>query len=90
MKHLVVLSRTKPKVANATIRDYPEQLEAYINYCYRDKKLKKWATKEGFQHLYDSFFEDLQKAYYIYPGNEEVEALIRKKLNVIEDNDYKF
>ena len=40
--------------------------------------------------MYNSFYEDLKKAWYLYPGNDEVEAEIRKKLNVIEDNDYNF
>ena len=89
MKHLVVLSRTKPQVKNCTVRDFSEQLDAYISYQKRTK-LKKFATCEGFQLIYNSFYEDLKKAWYLYPGNDEVEAEIRKKLNVIEDNDYNF
>ena len=54
MKHLVVLSRTKPQVKNCTVRDFSEQLDAYISYQKRTK-LKKFATYEGFQLMYNSF-----------------------------------
>ena len=55
MKHLVVLSRTKPQVKNCTVRDFSEQLDAYISYQKRTK-LKKFATCEGFQLMYNSFY----------------------------------
>lgn len=82
---LLVISRWKPKIANAVVLTYEEELERYKTACRKHKRTK-WATPEGFQLEYDSCWDDLKRAFYVYPGNKETEDDIISKLKVIEVN----
>jgi hypothetical protein len=83
---LLVLHRCKPKIQNAEVLTFEEEFQHYLDMCRRDKKRSKWATKEGFQLEYESCWEDLQHAFYVYPYDKEVETDINKNFKVIEVN----
>ncbi len=83
---LIVKHRCKPKIYNAEVLTFEEEFQHYLDMCMKNKKLHKWMVKEGFQLEYDSFWEDLKSAYYVYPFNKEAEDEIMKKFKVIEVN----
>lgn len=84
MKQLVVLTNGKvPKIKNATVLTFDEELEKYKKSCKKDFL----RTEACFSWYYDSLLEDLKKSVFIYPENEEVEKWIRKFYKVIEENE---
>ena len=84
MKQLVVLINGKvPKIENATVLTFDEELEKYKKSCKKDFL----RTEACFSWYYDSLLKDLKNSVFIYPGNEEVEKWIRKFYKVIEENE---
>lgn len=84
MKQLVVLTNGKvPKIKNATVLTFDEELERYKKSCKKDFL----RTEACFSWYYDSYLEDLKNSVFIYPENEEVEKWIRKFYKVIEENE---
>ena len=81
---LVIKSRTKPKLYNAEVLTFEEEFQHFCSVMKRAKS--NWITKEGFQLMYDSYWDDLKDAYYVYPVNKEAEDEIIKKFKVIEIN----
>lgn len=84
MRQLVVLTNGKvPKIENATVLTFDEELERYKKSCKKDFL----RTEACFSWYYDSLLKDLKNSVFIYPGNEEVEKWIRKFYKVIEENE---
>lgn len=83
---LVIKSRTKPKLYNAEVLTYEEEFQHFCSVVRRSKNKTLWETKESFQLMYDSCWDDLKDAYYVYPLNKEIEDEIKKKFKVIEIN----
>lgn len=83
MRQLVVLTNGKvPKIENATVLTFDEELERYKKSCKKDFL----RTEACFSWYYDSLLKDLKNSVFIYPGNEEVEQWIKKFYKVIEEN----
>lgn len=84
MRQLVVLTNGKvPKIENATVLTFDEELERYKKSCKKDFL----RTEACFSWYYDSLLKDLKNSVFIYPGNEEVEQWIKKFYKVIEENE---
>lgn len=79
---LVVRAKTKPKIKDADVLSFDEEFEHYKLTC--TGKYKKWATKEGFQLEYNSNWEDLKVAFFVYPYNDTIKQEVINKLKVIE------
>lgn len=83
MKQLVVLTNKIPKINNATVLTFDEELEKYKKSCKKDFL----RTEACFSWYYDSLLKDLRNSVFIYPENEEVEKWIRKFYKVVEENE---
>lgn len=84
MKKLVVLTNGKvPKINNATVLTYDEEFEKYKKSCKKDFQ----RTEACFSWNYDSLIDQLRKSVFIYPGNDEVEAWIKKFYKVLEESE---
>lgn len=83
MKQLVVLTNGNvPKIENATVLTFDEELEKYKKSCKKDFL----RTEACFSWYYDSLLKDLKNSVFIYTENEEVEKWIKKFYKVIEEN----
>lgn len=86
MKQLIVkLERTQKNVSfsGLLVTSFDEEYEKYLRRC----KKKQWATVEGFSLEFDSLLSDLKKSIFIYTDSKSTIDKIRKKFNVIEENE---
>ena len=79
MKKLIVKGPL-PKHLPCLVRDYDEE---YAHYLRTAKK--NWRTPEGFSLDFDSCLCDLKQSHFLYVEDKDLELLIKKRLNVIEE-----
>ena len=75
MKKLIVKGPI-PTIKNCVVND------EYALYLRTAKK--NWRTEEAFSLEFDSTLSDLKKSHFVYVDREDLELLIKKRLNVIE------
>lgn len=78
MKKLIVKGPI-PTIKHCVVNDFDDEYALYLR-----KAGKRWRTPEGFSLEFDSTLSDLKKSYFIYVDREDLELLIKKRLNVIE------
>ena len=78
MKKLIVKGPI-PTIKNCVVNDFDDEYALYL----RTAK-KNWRTKEAFSPEFDSTLSDLKKNHFVYINREDLELLIKKRLNVIE------
>ena len=78
MKKLVVKGQVHT-IKNCIVNDFDDEYALYL----RTAK-KNWRTMEAFSLEFDSTLSDLKKSHFIYVDREDLELLIKKRLNVIE------
>lgn len=76
---LIVKGKVPKSIPNCIINTFSEEYEIYLS-----KAKKPWRTPEGFSLQFDTTLSDLKLCYFIHCGNDEIENLLKKKLNVIE------
>lgn len=79
MKKLIVKGPI-PKIPNCIINSFEEEYNQYLRNAS-----KYWKTPEGFSLEFDSTLSDLKKSYFIYVEDTNIELIIKKRLNVIEE-----
>lgn len=80
MKKLIVKGPIPKNISNCVINDFDDEYALYLR-----KAKKNWRTKEAFSLEFNSTLSDLQKSYFIYVNRDDLELLIKKRLNVIEE-----
>jgi hypothetical protein len=65
------------------VTTFEEEFELYKRKC----KKKQWATPEGFSLEFDSSLSDLKKCIFVYTNSKNTINKIRRKFNVIEENE---
>ena len=78
MKKLVVKGPV-PTIKNCIVNDFDDEYALYLSTA---KKILR--TMEAFSLEFDSTLSDLKKSHFIYVDREDLELLIKKRLNVIE------
>ena len=68
-----------PTIKNRIVNHLADEYALYL----RTAK-KNWRTMEAFSLEFDSTLSDLKKSHFIYVDREDLELLIKKRLNVIE------
>lgn len=76
MKKLIVKGPI-PTIKNCVVNDFDDAL-------YLRTAKKNWRTEEAFSLEFDSTLSDLKKSHFVYVDREDLELLIKKRLNVIE------
>lgn len=79
-KKLVIKGSIPKTIKDCVINNFEEEYTMYLKNTG-----KKWRTKQGFSLDYDSTLEDLEKCHFVYVPNIEIETLLKRKLNVIEE-----
>lgn len=79
MKKLIVKGNIT-SIPNCTINDFEEEYSSYLR-----KAKKNWRNKEGFSLEFDSTLEDLLQSHFVYVDRRDLEFLIKKQFNVIEE-----
>lgn len=75
MKKLIVKGPI-PTIKNCVVNDF--------DALYLRTAKKNWRTEEAFSLEFDSTLSDLKKSHFVYVDREDLELLIKKRLNVIE------
>lgn len=79
MKKLIVKGPI-PAIKNCVVNSFDDEYALYLR-----RAGKHWRTQEGFSLEFDSTLSDLKRSYFIYVDREDLELLIKKRLNVIEE-----
>ncbi|MGN0966195.1 MAG: hypothetical protein ACI4OP_01200 [Candidatus Coprovivens sp.] len=79
-KKLVIKGSIPKTIKDCVINSFEEEYTAYLKNAGR-----KWRTKQGFSLDYDTTLEDLEKCHFVYVTTPEMESLLKRKLNVIEE-----
>lgn len=79
MKKLIVKGNIV-NIPHCIINDFEEE---YSNYLKNAKK--NWRTREGFSLEFDSTLKDLLQSHFVYVDRRDLELLIKKQFNVIEE-----
>lgn len=79
-KKLVIKGSIPKTIKDCVINSFEEEYNIYL----RSTK-GKWRTKQGFSLDYDTTLEDLEKCHFVYVTTPEMESLLKRKLNVIEE-----
>lgn len=80
MKKLIVKGNIPKTLSDCIINDFDEEYSIYLKGAK-----KNWRTKEAFSLDFDSTLSDLKQSHFIYVDREDIELLIKKRLNVIEE-----
>lgn len=80
MKLLIVKGDIPKSIPGCIINDFEEEYSVYLR-----KAGKHWKTKEAFSLDFNSTLEDLLKSHFIYVERRDMEFLIKKNFNVIEE-----
>lgn len=80
MKVLIVKGNIPKSIPGCIINDFEEEYSVYLR-----KAGKHWKTREAFSLDFDSTLEDLKNSHFIYVDRRDIEYLIKKQLNVIEE-----
>ena len=78
MKKLIIKGPVTT-IKNCIVNDFEDEYALYL----RTAK-KNWRTMEAFSLEFDSTLSDLKKSHFIYVDREDLELLIKKRMNVIE------
>ena len=65
------------------VSTFEEELELYKRKC----KKKQWATPEGFSLEFDTPLSDLKKCIFVYTNSLDIAGKLKKKFNIIEENE---
>lgn len=80
MKKLIVKGPIPKTISNCVVNDFGEEYALYLR-----KAKKNWRTEEAFSLEFESTLSDLKKSHFIYVDRSDLELLIKKRLNVIEE-----
>lgn len=80
MKVLIVKGIIPKNIPGCIINDFEEEFSKYLRNAN-----KYWRTREAFSLDFDSTLEDLKNSHFIYTDRRDIEYLIKKQFNVIEE-----